>query len=174
MSATDSRLTRNRLFQAIILVVIVMAALAVWLTRAGDRPALAIAHLPIAQIEIQLNNELVAIHGEDVCRNSESSALDASGYSFELASEHENGVPSERAIAHLEEHSHAFEEVDDIHIQGASVTFVAYSEREGDTVTSVRGIPLLGSVGVMLALSGGEAGEPRWEFVERIAYYRCE
>ena len=135
---------------------------------------LAIAHLPIEQIEIQLNDELVAIHGEDVCRASANPALDASGYSFELASEHENGVPSDKVIRHLEEHSHAFEEVDDYHILGPSVTFVAYTARKGEMFLSVGAQRTLGSVETLVALTGGEAGEPRWDFAKRIGYYKCE
>ena len=83
-------------------------------------------------------------------------------------------MPSDKAIRHLEEHSHAFEEVDDYHILGASVTFVAYAERKGEMFLSARGHPKLGSVDTIVALSGGEAGESRWDFAKRIGYYKCE
>ena len=173
---TTSRLTRltgARWLRIGILVLVVAATAAAWLTRSGDRPALAIAHLSIDQIELQLYEELKAIHGGEICSVSEESMHEADGYSAELVAEHENGVPSERAIARFEESEHSFDQVDDVHIAGSSVTFVSYAEDRDSVVVLNGGVEAHGNVAVMRALSGGAAGD-RWEFSYRAGYTRCD
>lgn len=173
---TLSRLTGARWLRLGILVIIVAAAAGVWLTRTSERPALAISHLSLSEIDSQLYAELKAIHGAEVCGEMETSTPDASGYSARLAAEHEGGLPSQRVIDLFEAEEHSFDQVDDYHIAGARIAFVAYAESKDldSLVTLVSGRQVHASVSVMQALSGGERGEDRWEFVHRSSYWICE
>ena len=171
-----TRLTGARWLRIGILVIVVAAAAAVWLTRTGERPALAIASMSLNEIETQLFAELKAIHGREVCGEAETSTHDASGYSSKLVSEHENGLPSQRVIELFEEVEHSFDQVDDYHLGGASAVFVAYAEdrNEDSLVTLVGGNRVHASVSVMHALSGGARGEDRWEIVHGAGYWICD
>ena len=172
-----NRLTGARWLRIGILVIVVAAAAAVWLSRSGDRPALAVSHMSLSEIESQLYAELMAIHGgEEVCSTQGTSTPDASGYSSKLASEHENGLPSQRALELFEEVEHSFDQVDDYHLGGSSAVFIAYAEdrNEDSLVTLVGGNRVHASVSVMHALSGGTRGEDRWEFTHRASYWSCE
>lgn len=173
---TRTRLTGATCLGVGILVVVAVAAAAVWLTGTSERPALAISHLSLGEIESRLYAELKAIHGGEVCGEMETSTPDASGYSARLAAEHEGGLPSQRAIDSFEAEEHSFDQVDDYHIAGARVAFVAYAEtKERDSlVTLASGRQVHATVSVMQALSGGERGEDRWEFVHRSSYWTCE
>lgn len=159
-----------------ILLIIAGAAIVVWATRAEERPALAIAHLAFAEIESQLYAELKAIHGGEFCGEMENSTPDASGYSSKLAREHSDGAPSQRAIDLFEEWVHSFDQVDDVHIAGASVTFVSYAEdRDQESlITLSSGRQVHGNIAVMHALSGGAAGRDRWAFVHRASLWSCD
>ncbi len=171
-----NRLTGARWLRIGILVIVVAAAAAVWLTRSGERPALAIANMSLNEIDTQLYAELKAIHGREVRGEIETSTHDESGYSSKLVSEHENGLPSQRALELFEEVEHSFDQVDDYHLGGSSVVFIAYAEdrNEDSLVTLVGGNRVHASVSVMHALSGGTRGEDRWEFTHRALYWICE
>ncbi|MYB51252.1 MAG: hypothetical protein F4X77_03475 [Acidobacteriia bacterium] len=171
-----TRLTGASWLRVGILVIIVAAAAMVWLTRSSERPVLAISHMSLNEIDSRLYAELKAIHGGEVCGEMETSTPDASGYSARLAAEHEGGLPSQRVIDLLEAEEHSFDQVDDYHIAGSRIAFVAYAEtKERDSlVTLASGRQVHGSVSVMHALSGGERGEDRWEFVHRSSYWICE
>ena len=173
---TLTRLTGARWLRVGILVIIVVAAATVWLTRSNERPVLAISHMSLDEIDSRLYAELTAIHGGEVCGEMENSTPDASGYSARLAAEHEGGLPSLRVIDRLEAEVHTFDQVDDYHITGARVAFVAYAESKDldSLVTLASGRQVHASVSVMHALSGGERGEDRWEFVHRSSYWICE
>ncbi len=175
-TSTLTRLAGTRWLRMGILVIVVAAAAAVWLTRSGERPALAIANMSLNEIETQLYAELKAIHGREVCGEMETSTHDASGYSGKLASEHENGLPSQRLIERFEEVEHSFDQVDDYHLVGASAVFISYAEdrNEDSLVTLIGGNRVHASVSVMHALSGGASGEDRWEFVHRSWYWICD
>jgi len=159
-----------------LLVIIVVAAATVWLTRSSERPALAISHMSLDEIDSRLYAELKAIHGGEVCGEMETSTPDASGYSARLAAEHEGELPSQRAIDRLEAEEHGFDQVDDYHISGSRVTFVADAEtKDRDSLVELAsGRQVHASVSVMHALSGGEREEDRWEFVHRSSYWICE
>ncbi len=171
-----NRLTGARWLRIGILVIVVAAATAVWLTRSGERPVLAIAHMSLNEIESQLYAELKAIHGREVCGIEETSTPDASGYSSNLVSEHENGLPSQRVIEWLEESEHSFDQVDDYQLSGSSVVFLAYAEdrNEDSLVTLVNGDQVHANVVVVHALSGGNRGEDRWEIVHGASYWICD
>ena len=172
-----TRLTGARWLRIGILVIVVAAAAAVWLTRSRERPVLAIAHMSFNEIESQLYAELKAIHvGEEVCSIEETSTHDASGYSGKLASEHENGLPSQRVIELYEQVQHSFDQVDDYHLRGASAVFIAYAEdrNEDSLVTMSNGKQVHGNVVVLHALSGGTKGEDRWEIVHSAGYWMCD
>ena len=117
-----------------------------------------------------------AILGQEACGEIETSTPKASGYSSNLVSEHENGLPSQRVIELFEEVQHSFDPVDDYHLGGSSAVFIAYAEdRDEDSlVTLVGGNRVHASVFVMHALSGGNRGEDRWEFVHRASYWICD
>ena len=173
---TLTRLTGATWLRVGILVIVVVAAATVWLTRSSERPALAILHMSLDEIDSRLDAELRAIHGGEVCGEMETSTPDAGGYSARLAAEHEGGLPSQRVIDLLEAEVHTFEQVDDYHITGARIAFVAYAEsKDRDSlVTLASGRQVHASVSVMQALSGGERGADRWEFVHRSSYWICE
>ncbi len=175
-TSTLSQLAGSKWFRIGILVIVVAAAAAVWLTRAGERPALAIANMSLNEIDTQSYAELKAIHGREVCGEIETSTSDASGHSSKLVSEHENGLPSQRALELFEEVEHSFDQVDDYQFGGSSVVFIAYAEdrNEDSLVTLVGGNRVHASVSVMHALSGGNRGEDRWEFVHRASYWICD
>ena len=160
LAPTLSRLAGSNWLRIGILLIVVAAAAAVWLTRAGERPALAIANMSLNEIDTQLSAELMAIHGREVCGEIETSTPDASGHSSKLVSEHENGLPSQRLIERFEEVEHSFDQVDDYHLGGSSVVFIAYAEdrNEDSLVTLVGGNRVHASVSVMHALSGGNRG----------------
>ncbi len=176
-SSTLSQLAGSKWLRIGILVIVVAAAAAVWLTRSGERPALAIAHMSFNEIETQLYAELLAIHGgEEVCSISETSTPDASGYSSKLAAEHENGLPSQRLLERFEELEHSFDQVDDYHLGGSSAVFIAYAEdrNEDSLITLSKGETVYANVVVMHALSGGTRGEDRWEVVHGAVYWICD
>ncbi len=172
-----TRLTGARWLRIGILVIVVAAAAAVWVTRSGERPALAIAHMSFNEIESQLEAELKEIHGgEEVCSTQGTSTPDASGYSSNLASEHEDGLPSQRLIELFEESEHSFDQVDDYHLGGSSAVLIAYAEdrNEESLVTLSNGHSVHAYVVVVHALSGGTRGEDRWEIVHSAAYWMCD
>ncbi len=117
-----------------------------------------------------------AILGQEACGEIETSTPKASGYSSNLVSEHENGLPSQRVIELFEVVQHSFDLVDDYQLSGSSVVFLAYTEdRDDDSlVTLVDGDRVHANLVVMHALSGGTRGEDRWEIVHGASYWICD
>ncbi len=157
-----------------VLCIVAAAALAVWLTRPSDRPVLAVAHLSYVEMEQLVYAELVAIHGENICSVSGTSTPDAEQHSKSLAAQQDDHYPPDEAIAVLEEEFHSFDQVDDYHVAGPRVAFVAYANTKNERVLYNSGHEVLASLKVLHALSGGSAGVDRWEVVEATGYEFCE
>ena len=154
----------SRGVQLAALALVVAVAATVWLTRPTE-PVFALGEMEFEDLALAMEADMASKRG---CAGTETaiSTPDASGYVFPDFAEGDS-LPAE-LIDLFEREIHAIEHVDEWRIRGVAVLMLAH-----DLDDDLADEGLFSTLTELVQLTGGSAGEARWEVRQVAAITEC-